>query len=78
MFATAVPMVELSVDADSVIDLITKIKDADAECKTMHWTHTDFFTAAVDTKSEEPTVVILASADSFYVADWLREVVESL
>lgn len=78
MFATAVPMVKLSVDADSVPNLIAKIKDADAECETMHWTHTDFFTAAVDTEGEEPIVIILASADGFYVAEWLREVVESL
>lgn len=78
MFATTIPMIKLPVDADSVTDLIAKIKDADAECETMHWTHTDFFTAAVDTEGEEPTVVILASADGFYVADWLREFVESL
>jgi hypothetical protein len=78
MFATAVPMVKLPIDADSVTDLIAKIKDADAECETMHWTHTDFFTAAVDTEGEEPIVIILASAEGFYVAEWLREVVESL
>ncbi len=75
MFATTVPMVKLPVDADSVTDLIAKIKDADAECETMHWTHTDFFTAAVDTEGEEPIVIILASADGFYVDARLEEFV---